>query len=495
MQPTIPFLENVRSKRNGQYLLYFLNLGLILFQFIYLNLRFNYLNNEIPFWYTKPWSVLQLAPKGTIYTIPVFCLTTFIVGFIFMFLASKYFLRYGNEVIIAVVSFANIVLTFSMLRLVQIASAPFTPLINPLYLDLIVPFILAFLVVVIISPLLMTYFKSLNIITNPARHSHPGMILKEPSTRGGGLPFTIGVLSVAIFFVALNKIIIVTLFCAVLLVILSMLDDYQNTHIQSKWRFIELPFIRLFLLLVIVSILVTQGLRIEVMRSLFGGVIMFESYAIDLGVIQLSPLSSVVTIVWIVWVMNVLSWSNGVDGQYSGVVGVVGIVTAILAFRYTPPSAEYVNLAKLAIIVAGASLGLLPYMWHPSKMMWGYGAVIAGFLLSVISILINSKIATSVLIILIPFLDGSVIFIRRLLQGKNPLRGDRGHLHHLLLEWGFSVPQIAIFYWISTALFGVLAVISSDRYIFQLTMTLSGIVAFSIILLNVLAFRSKHTDN
>ena len=117
--------------------------------------------------------------------------------------------------------------------------------------------------------------------------------------------------------------------------------------------------------------------------------------------------------------------------------------------------------------------------------MWGFSAVAAGAVLTTLSILVNAKTATSIVIILIPFLDAVVTFGRRIIQKKNPLKGDRGHLHHILLDRGWSHKKIAVFYWISTAVFGLIGILSSEKYVGLVTLTLSGIVASFIILLNL----------
>jgi UDP-GlcNAc:undecaprenyl-phosphate GlcNAc-1-phosphate transferase len=156
-----------------------------------------------------------------------------------------------------------------------------------------------------------------------------------------------------------------------------------------------------------------------------------------------------------------------------------------LSLRFTPLLAAQEDYAKMAIIISGAAFGLIPFTWHPSKVMWGFAATSAGLALASLSILSTSKIATSVIVLLIPFLDGTVTVLRRLIQKKNPLKGDRGHLHHLLMERGWKAPQIAIFYWISTMLLGLIGIFASERYLVQITLMLGGVIAFVIILLNL----------
>jgi len=82
-------------------------------------------------------------------------------------------------------------------------------------------------------------------------------------------------------------------------------------------------------------------------------------------------------------------------------------------------------------------------------------------------------------------MDGLITVARRLINKQNPLKGDRGHLHHLLLNRGWSVKQIAVFYWVSTAVLGLIGLYSSDKDLPLLILTCGGIVSFFIILLNL----------
>ena len=115
----------------------------------------------------------------------------------------------------------------------------------------------------------------------------------------------------------------------------------------------------------------------------------------------------------------------------------------------------------------------------------------AGMVVAVLSILVNSKIVVSVLIILIPFMDAVVTVIRRIIQRKNPLAGDKGHLHHILLNHGWSVPKVALFYWLTTAIFGVIGIISSEKYLVQVGLTVMGAAGFVIVLMNLKSARDK----
>jgi UDP-GlcNAc:undecaprenyl-phosphate GlcNAc-1-phosphate transferase len=358
---------------------------------------------------------------------------------------------------------------------------PYDHFINPLYVSLIPYFVISYLITTYVMPFFISLMRDYGIVTNPSLHNHPSMLLKGPSARGGGVLFTVIFFTLSLLFVGFSKDFLGFYVSLILVGLLSMLDDYQNTHPNSSFRIIENPFLRLLLLVSVVSITVMSGFKFEsiinpLQSFVNGSFINFTNFSL---------LSGVLTVVWIVWFMNVLSWSNGVDGQYSGIVGIAFIIVAILSLRFDDIEAFHKRLALLSIISAGISFGTVKHMWYPSKIMWGFGAVSAGLVLAVLSFLSQSKIITSVIIILIPFLDALVTLLRRLFQGKNPLKGDKNHLHHILLRRGWNIPKIALFYWFTTLFFGVLGLLTAEILTIQVSFIIIGVVAFLIIVLNL----------
>ena len=360
-------------------------------------------------------------------------------------------------------------------------------------MDLALPFLTAFLIVYAITPKFINLMEDKEIVTDPSIHKHPGMALTKPSARGAGIVFALSFVATSLFFVPQSTPIAGILLASAVFAFLGIADDYQNTHIKSKFKFLENPLTRLLLLIfTVVGAILFFGIRTDYIGNPLGGIIQFAQYKIQIAGAAIEPLPAIFTTLWIVWVLNLLSWSNGIDGQYSGIIGIVGIIIVILSLRFVPLQHTEISYAKLAIIMSGASFGLVYYMWQPSKIMWGFGATSAGIVVAALSILVTSKVATAITIMMVPFLDALVTVVRRIIQGKNPLRGDKGHLHHLLMERGWSVRRIALFYWGTTALFGFIGIAASEKVAIQVALTLGGLVAFGIILLNLKSITNKH---
>ena len=91
--------------------------------------------------------------------------------------------------------------------------------------------------------------------------------------------------------------------------------------------------------------------------------------------------------------------------------------------------------------------------------MPGYGAgSLAGYFLSILAILSGAKVATTLMVLAIPTADGIFTIARRIIAGKSPFWGDRGHLHHKLMDnYGWGKRRIAIFYILSSAALGLLS--------------------------------------
>lgn len=180
--------------------------------------------------------------------------------------------------------------------------------------------------------------------------------------------------------------------------------------------------------------------------------------------------------------MNMLNWSKGVDGQMPGIAAISAIVIGILSLRFSPVDAQSLLTAKLSFITAGAALGFLSFNLHPAKIFPGYGATVLGFLLATAAILSGAKVATALLVMGVPMVDGVFTILRRVAAGRSPFFGDRRHFHHLLLDLGLGQRTIALSYWLFSAVLGLIALsLSSQAKFFAilgLFLAVSGLLVF-----------------
>jgi UDP-GlcNAc:undecaprenyl-phosphate GlcNAc-1-phosphate transferase len=160
---------------------------------------------------------------------------------------------------------------------------------------------------------------------------------------------------------------------------------------------------------------------------------------------------------WIVGMMNTINWVDGVDGLAGGVVTITALVMAAISWLLGQHSA-----ALLCAILAGATLGFLPLNWHPARLFMGdSGAMFLGLALAVLANVGGAKLATMLMLLGLPILDTARVILRRIRQGRSPLRFDRTHLHHRLLAGGLSQRQIALLFYTITAAFGGVTILAA----------------------------------
>ena len=296
------------------------------------------------------------------------------------------------------------------------------------------------------------FAKKFNLVDDKSKRSHPANTHTGIIPRAGGLPIYLAIALGVIIFIPLNKIIIGILLGGFLIVVMGLLDDYYDLS----------PILRFCLNIIVAFIVVLFGLGVPYLSNPFGGVIHLDSIVWSInffGVHKFYLLANLFSIIWIVAIMNFVNWSKGVDGQLPGFVAISAFFLGVLAYRFTMYNISTESVALLSFIVAGAFLGFLPWNFYPQKIMPGYGGgALAGFLLAVLSILTFGKLGTMILVLSVPIIDAIYVILRRLKNRKSPFWGDAGHLHHRLLALGWDRRQIAIFYWASSALFGLCAI-------------------------------------
>lgn len=334
---------------------------------------------------------------------------------------------------------------------------------------LFLPFILSSIISYLVTIIIIKSAKKLKIIDDPKLNLHPKVIHTTPTPRGGGIPVFISILISSIFFIPMDRHIIAILLGASILSIMGYLDDRYNLN----------PYLRLALGFAGALIPISVGIGISFLSNPFGGLI-------DLS----NPLiSDVFALVWIVFMMNMLNMgAKGVDGQLSGVTVISALTITALSLYYSADITQW-PVIILTSITAGAYFGFLPWHKFPQKIMPGYGgSTLAGYLLAIASILSTTKVGTLIVVLGIPLIDTGYTVIRRVLSGKSPVWGDRGHLHHKLLDLGMSKKQVSEVYWSLTAILGILALSLNSTYKLY---TIIGVTLFLGGLLLWLTYRSK----
>jgi UDP-GlcNAc:undecaprenyl-phosphate/decaprenyl-phosphate GlcNAc-1-phosphate transferase len=292
----------------------------------------------------------------------------------------------------------------------------------------------------------------MGLVDDPKTHKHPAIIHKKILPRAGGLPIYLAILLGIAIFLPTETMFFPLLVAGALVVLIGLLDDKYDLS----------PYLRFASNIFCAALVVFSGIELPFITNPLGGILSFNNLNYQFAGITLS-LGSVLAIVWIVWVMNMLNWSKGVDGQMPGIAVISAIVVGIASLRFPVLTDANLAVSTAAFIVAGAAAGFLIYNFFPAKIFPGYSATILGFMIGILSIMTSVKLATAILVMGVPAADFMFIFIRRIAAGKSPFKGDREHLHHLLLNMGFGQRQVAIFYWVMSAILGFVALTLSSR--------------------------------
>lgn len=354
---------------------------------------------------------------------------------------------------------------------------------------ILLSFAVAFITTTIATALLLPLIKKAGIIDDPKTHKHPAVIHKKPIPRAGSIPLFIGIVIAGVFFLPLTKTVAVLFLASLIALFIGVLDD----------RYDMSPYLRFLVNIGVALIVVGSGIGIPFITNPLGGILQLDTFRISfnlLGNHSIIVFSDLIAVIWIVWVMNMLNWSKGVDGQMPGIVAISALIIGILSLRFPQIEENALISARLSFIIAGSSLGFLLFNFYPAKIFPGYGTTAVYLLLASVSILSGAKLATAILVMGVPMTDGVFTIIRRLIAGRSPFWHDKKHLHHLLLDIGMKQRQIALFYWLISAILGTIALLLSSKgklfAIIMLIIIVGGAIVFlHLILKNTSTYGKK----
>lgn len=179
---------------------------------------------------------------------------------------------------------------------------------------------------------------------------------------------------------------------------------------------------------------------------------------------QTDPWPHVVTVAltlfWLVLMMNTVNFLDGLDGLAAGVAA----IASGLLFLNSAFILGQISVSLLPLALLGACTGFLLYNFHPSRLIMGGGALWLGYVLGALSIIGGAKMATILLVMGLPLMDLAWQALNRLMTGRNPFAGDRGHLHFRLLDSGLLTHrQIVLAYYAFCGFFGLLTLILESQ--------------------------------
>lgn len=205
------------------------------------------------------------------------------------------------------------------------------------------------------------------------------------------------------------------------------------------------PKLQIWFPLAAIAVAAAGGTRIHLIANPSGGVFL------------LGPaISFVLSFFWLLTIAYTTKILDGLDGLVSGMI-VIGSLTIFLFSTLT--DFKEAGLSYVAVVLAGAFLGFLILNRYPAKIFLGEsGSLFAGFILGGLAIMTGAKIAVTLMVLALPLIDLAAVIIKRWLKGKPIWKGDRLHLHYLLVDRGWKPQNVVYLFWGLSALMGLASV-------------------------------------
>ena len=238
-------------------------------------------------------------------------------------------------------------------------------------------------------------------------------------------------------------------FSAVILLYLTGLaDDLVDVRYRSK----------LFIQVLAAVLFTASGIWINNLHGLF-------------GIYEMSAMVGIpFTIIVVVCVINAFNFIDGIDGLAAGI--------AMLAFLFFGITCIYLKLYVISILSFAALGMLIPFFFYnifgktsnQSKLFMGdCGSLTIGFLLAAIAVKVYHSasmgfehspqaLALGFSVLIVPIFDALGVVALRLIRGRSPFKPDRSHMHHKLLDLGFSHKMATLIMLTNAILFGSITI-------------------------------------
>ena len=288
---------------------------------------------------------------------------------------------------------------------------------------------------------------------------------KKPMPRMGGIAIVLGFMITVLVLSFFSRNIEMRQFMgfvagAVIIVVLGIFDDIYGLSAKLK-------------------------LAVQILAAL---VVIFSGIRINLVMwpvtYYLQKLSIPITLVWIIGVTNAVNLIDGLDGLAAGVSSIAALSLMVLCILTGSETAVMLTAA-----LAGSCLGFLPRNFNPAEIFMGdTGSTFLGFVLAVTSILGVFKgyailaVIVSMLCLGLPVFDTLFAMLRRIIRHKPIMQADRGHLHHRLIDKGYSQRQAVLILYIISLCCGLFAIFLSLRDVKTIVVVAATIVVLSLVI-------------
>lgn len=175
----------------------------------------------------------------------------------------------------------------------------------------------------------------------------------------------------------------------------------------------------------------------------------------------IAPVDYGITIIWIIALTNALNFLDNMDGLSAGLASVSAAAFLMIALL------QGLSLVSiLAGALLGSAVGFLIYNFNPASTFMGdMGALVLGFVLSILAIKVDLVIPplspywiVPLLAVAVPVFDINLVVFTRLAEGRSAWEAGKDHTSHRLMSLGFSQRQVLFIMYGSAVFFGLVAI-------------------------------------
>jgi UDP-GlcNAc:undecaprenyl-phosphate GlcNAc-1-phosphate transferase len=282
---------------------------------------------------------------------------------------------------------------------------------------------------------------------------------EHPVPRVGGLAFAVGACVAIAWWGARDATTFSVLLGCVIIVAFGVWDDRVDLSYRSK----------------------LVGQLLAALVVVWGGDIWFTTLPFLPDVEVPAWAGMFVTVVFLVGVSNAVNLTDGLDGLAGGLSFLTLSGIAYLAYLSNDST-----VLLLTVPFLGGLLGFLRYNTYPARIFMGDGgSQLLGFIMGVLAILLTDSSrgpfspSLAFFLLGLPFLDTLGVTGQRLAEGRSPFMGDRAHIHHKLLRFGFThYEAVTVIYMIQAGMLGLAYLLrwQSDTLILPLYLMIAGSV-------------------
>jgi UDP-GlcNAc:undecaprenyl-phosphate/decaprenyl-phosphate GlcNAc-1-phosphate transferase len=273
--------------------------------------------------------------------------------------------------------------------------------------------------------------------------------------RLGGVGIVLG-LVISVWFnpeLVVTRQIVAIIIGGALILLFGVWDDLKDL----SWK-IQLAFQFLLALLLVFS-----GYVIYYVVNPLGGLLRLDGQEGSLLGKKVLWLSAIAVIFWVLLIINSLNWADGIDGLSGGVAILAAIAIFFVSLR---SEVNQPAIAILSLIFIGAVLGFWVFNLPSGKIEAGSsGSYFFGFFLAAMAIMAGTKIATTLVVVMVPVIDDIWVIFERMIEGQPLTTKDPSsrHLHYRLRKAGFGDRKILLIYLGFLALAGLAASFADSR--------------------------------